>query len=77
MSLDEFKKILKFTATEERISRFFNIPPDTLIPLFLSIKYGGDWSIKTSDYTSVAVKERETIYNPERREGVWKPFTSL
>ena len=70
MSLDEFKKILKFTATEERISKFFNIPPDILIPLFLSIKYGGDWSIKTSEYTSVAVKERETIYNPERREGV-------
>ncbi|MHA1605751.1 MAG: hypothetical protein ACTSV0_05325 [Candidatus Freyarchaeota archaeon] len=41
MSLEEFKKILKFTATEERISKFSSIPPDILIPLFLSIKYGG------------------------------------
>lgn len=70
MSLDDYKKIIKFTASEEKISEVFDIPADMLIPLFLSIKYGGDWSAKNDESFSVAVKDRETVYNPEIKEGV-------
>ncbi len=70
MSLEDYKKKIKFTALEEKISELFDIPSDMLIPLFLSIKYGGDWSTKNDESFSVAVKDRETIYNPEIKEGV-------
>ncbi|MGQ9723716.1 MAG: RimK/LysX family protein [Candidatus Jordarchaeum sp.] len=69
MGLEEFKKILKFTASEEKLSKLFDINSDLLIPLLLSIKYGGDWSLRNSESVSVAVKDRETIYDREIKEG--------
>ncbi|MBS7251641.1 MAG: RimK/LysX family protein [Candidatus Freyarchaeota archaeon] len=68
--IEEFKTILKFAASEEKISQTYNVPPNMLIPLLLSIKYGGDWSIKDEENFSVAVKDRETIYNGETKEGI-------
>ncbi len=46
-----------------------NIPHDAFLPLIFSIKFGGDWSIKSKNSRVMAIKEKLTSYDAEKNVG--------
>jgi predicted metalloprotease len=66
---DKLKRQLSFNLQEESAIRSLNIKPDAFLPVLFSLKFGGDWSFKTRELEALAVKEKITHYNEDRKEG--------
>lgn len=45
------------------------IPAEAVLPLIFSIKYGGSWSIKTSEIQVTAIKEKFNYYDEDQELG--------
>jgi predicted metalloprotease len=69
LDYDTLKKQLSFNFAENKAINDLHIKPDSFIPVLFSLKFGGDWSFKTSDLEAMAVKEKVTRYNEEEGEG--------
>lgn len=69
LELDKLKKQLYFNLAEKKAIKDLNVQPDAFIPVLFSLKFGGDWSFKTSVLEAMAVKEKITRYNDEKGEG--------
>jgi predicted metalloprotease len=69
LSFDKLKKQLSFNFAENKAINDLKIKPDAFIPVLFSLKFGGDWSFKTSSLEAMAVKEKITHYNEDEREG--------
>ncbi|MDP3066882.1 MAG: RimK/LysX family protein [Methanobacteriaceae archaeon] len=65
----KLKKQLTFNLAEEKAIKELNIQPDAFLPVLFSLKFGGDWSFKTSQLEALAVKEKITRFNEELSEG--------
>jgi predicted metalloprotease len=68
---DEFIRKLNFNLREQEIIRELKIQPDSFLPLLFSLKFGGNWSIKTKNdsLNVIAIKDKLTRYNPEKMTG--------
>ncbi|WP_321421636.1 RimK/LysX family protein [uncultured Methanobacterium sp.] len=69
LSFDKLKKQLSFNFAENKAINDLRIKPDAFIPVLFSLKFGGDWSFKTSELEAMAVKEKITRYNENEGEG--------
>ncbi len=65
----KLKKQLSFNFAENKAINDLQIKPDAFIPVLFSLKFGGDWSFKTSELEAMAVKEKITRYNDDEGEG--------
>ncbi len=69
---EEYKKLLKqlsFGLQEKKLIKKLEIPEDAFLPFLFSIKFGGDWSFKTDSTNAMAIKEKVTRYNEDKKEG--------
>lgn len=69
MDIDKVRKIIDFTNAERRLISSFNLPADAFTPLLLSLRDGGDWSYSSGDIKTMAVMDKTTIYDDERKLG--------
>jgi predicted metalloprotease len=69
LDYDKLKKQLYFNFAENKAIKDLQIKPDAFIPVLFSLKFGGDWSFKTSELEAMAVKEKITRYNEVEEEG--------
>jgi predicted metalloprotease len=72
LDIQDFKKLkkqLSFNLQEQKIIEKLQISPESFIPLLFSIKYGGDWSIKTDSLEALAIKEKITRYDEKKQFG--------
>lgn len=69
LDYEKLKKQLSFNLAEKKVINDLNIQPDAFIPVLFSLKFGGDWSFKTQELESMAVKEKITRYNENDGEG--------
>ncbi len=69
MDIDKVRKIIDFTNAERRLISSFNLPADAFTPLLLSLRDGGDWSYSSEDLKTMAVMDKTTIYDDERKLG--------
>lgn len=60
---------LAFLRAEEEISTRFGLLPEALLPLFFSIRYGGDWSYASGDLRTVSVMKKTSVYDEETKLG--------
>jgi len=69
MDIENLKKAIRFTNAEKALISGFDIASDAFIPLLLSLRDGGDWSYSTEDIKTVAVMDKTTIYDGEKKLG--------
>ncbi len=69
MDIDKVREIIDFTSAERRLISSFNLPADAFTPLLLSLRDGGDWSYSSEDMKTMAVMDKTTIYDDERKLG--------
>jgi len=65
----ELKKLLKFSLKEKEIINQLDIPEDAFLPLIFSIRFGGDWSVSKNSRKTMAIKEKVTRYDDEKKLG--------
>jgi predicted metalloprotease len=65
MDPDEIRKRLAFLAAETELAARFGIPTDAFLPLFFSLRFGGDWSYKAESIATVSVMKKTTVYDDE------------
>ena len=69
MEKEDIKKILEFTIKEKEIIKALNLPEEVFLPLFFSVRFGGDWSVHKNSKTLMSVKEKITEYDKETKIG--------
>ncbi|VVB88241.1 Putative ATP-dependant zinc protease [uncultured archaeon] len=69
MDIDKVREIIDFTNAERKLISSFNLPADAFTPLLLSLRDGGDWSYSSEDMKTMAVMDKTTIYDDERKLG--------
>ena len=69
MDIDKVRDIIDFTNAERRLISSFDLPADAFTPLLLSLRDGGDWSYSSEDMNTMAVMDKTTIYDDERKLG--------
>lgn len=67
--LDELKKQLSFSLKEKKVIEHLDVPHDLFLPLIFSIKFGGDWSLKFDSTKVMAIKEKITRFDGEKKVG--------
>jgi predicted metalloprotease len=69
MDIDKVREIIDFTNAERKLISSFNLPADAFTPLLLSLRDGGDWSYSSENIKTMAVMDKTTIYDDERKLG--------
>lgn len=66
---NDIPRQIAFATTEAALATRLDIPPDALIPLLFSLRYGGDWSYASEDVTAISALKRTTIYDDKSKTG--------
>jgi predicted metalloprotease len=69
LEYSELKKLLKFSLKEKEIINQLQIPDDAFLPLIFSIRFGGDWSLNKNSRKTMAIKEKVTRYDDDKKLG--------
>ena len=69
MDIENYRQILAFTNAEKSLITSFNIPPDAFLPLFFSLRDGGDYSYSAEDIRTIAVMDKSTVYDDRKKLG--------
>ncbi|MBF4469250.1 MAG: ATP-dependent zinc protease [Methanobrevibacter arboriphilus] len=69
MEKEDIKKILTFTIKEKEIIRELNLPEEIFLPLFFSVRFGGDWSVNKNSKKLMSIKEKVTEYDKKTKIG--------
>jgi predicted metalloprotease len=69
MPLENLKKTIDFTSAEKKLISSFDIPADAFIPFLLSLRDGGDWSYSAENIKTIAVIDKTTVYDDEKKLG--------
>lgn len=69
MDMGHLKKAIDFTNAEKKLISTFGITADAFIPLLLSLRDGGDWSYSAEDIRTIAVLDKTTVYDDEKKSG--------
>ncbi len=67
MNIENLKEIIHFTNTEKELVSRFKILGDAFLPLLLSLRDGGDWSYSAENIKTIAVMDKTTVYDEERK----------
>jgi predicted metalloprotease len=60
---------LAFLKAEKDLAERFGLPPDALLPLIFSLRFGGDWSYALEDLRTVSVMKKTSVYDEETKLG--------
>jgi len=60
---------LTFLKAEKDLATRFGLPTEVFLPLFFSIRYGGDWSYSSENRRAVAVMKKTSVYDEETQTG--------
>jgi predicted metalloprotease len=63
------KKTIEFTNEERRLISGLDIPADAFLPLLLSLRDGGDWSYSSANIKTIAVMDKTTVYDDNKKTG--------
>jgi predicted metalloprotease len=69
MDIETLKKSIDFTNAEKKLISSLGIQADAILPLFLSLRDGGDWSYSTENIKTISVLDKTTVYNEENKTG--------
>ncbi len=69
MDIETFRNVIRFTNAERKLISSFDLPADAFTPLLLSLRSGGDWSYSAEEIKTVAVMDKTTIYDNEKKSG--------
>lgn len=69
MDIEILKKSIDFTNAEKKLISSIGIQADAILPLFLSLRDGGDWSYSTENIKTIAILDKTTFYNEENKTG--------
>jgi predicted metalloprotease len=69
MPIENLKKTIDFTSAEKKLISSFDIPADAFIPFLLSLRDGGDWSYSAENIKTIAVIDKTTVYDDEKKFG--------
>ena len=69
MPIENLIKAIEFTNAEKKLISSFDMPADAFIPLLLSLRDGGDWSYSAENIKTVAVLDKTTVYDDEKKLG--------
>ncbi|MBT8507345.1 hypothetical protein AZH53_02725 [Methanomicrobiaceae archaeon CYW5] len=65
---DIFRNIA-FLKAEEDVAVRFGLPAEALLPLFFSLRFGGDWSYASENLRTVSVMKKTSVYDEETKLG--------
>lgn len=54
---------------EKEIIKVLNLPEEIFLPLFFSVRFGGDWSVNKNSKNLMSVKEKITKYDEKTKIG--------
>lgn len=54
---------------EKEIIKALNLPEEIFLPLFFSVRFGGDWSVNKNSKNLMSVKEKITKYDEKTKIG--------
>lgn len=66
---EKIKKLLKFNLNEKKIIKALDLPEEIFLPLFFSVRFGGDWSVNKNSKRLMSIKEKVTEYDNEKKIG--------
>jgi len=66
---EDIKKIFTFTIKEKEIIKELNLPEEVFLPLFFSVRFGGDWSVNKNSKKLMSIKEKVTEYDKKTKTG--------
>lgn len=69
MDIEILKKSIDFTNAEKKLISSIGIQADAILPLFLSLRDGGDWSYSTENIKTIAILDKTTFYDEENKTG--------
>ncbi|RXE55483.1 hypothetical protein ABH15_12205 [Methanoculleus taiwanensis] len=69
MDTSELQKQLSFLKAERDLPERFGIPTDAFLPLFFSLRFGGDWSYAAEEIQTISIAKKTSIYDDETRVG--------
>lgn len=69
MDIETLKKSIDFTNAEKKLILSLGIQPDAILPLFLSLRDGGDWSYSIENIKTISVLDKTTVYNEKNKTG--------
>ncbi len=67
--MQDLKKTIEFTNEERKLISGFNMPADAFLPLLLSLRDGGDWSYSSGTIKTIAVMDKTTVYDDDKKSG--------
>ncbi len=67
--MENLKKTISFTNAEKKLISSSNLPSDAFLPLLLSLRDGGDWSYSSEAIKTIAIVDKTTIYDGEKKQG--------
>lgn len=67
--VENLKKTISFASAEKKLISSFNLPSDAFLPLLLSLRDGGDWSYSSEAIKTIAVLDKTTVYDDEKKLG--------
>ncbi len=65
---DIFRNLV-FLKAEEDLAVRFGLSTESLLPLFFSVRFGGDWSYASENLRTVSVMKKTSVYDEETRLG--------
>ncbi len=69
MDTENLKNMLAFTSAEKELIASFGIPGDAFLPLLLSLRDGGDYSYSSGNIRTIAILDKTTVYDDEKKLG--------
>lgn len=54
---------------EKEIIKKLNLPEEVFLPLFFSVRFGGDWSVSKNSKKLMSIKEKVTEYDKKSKIG--------
>ncbi len=65
MDTDEIEKQLSFLKAERDLPERFGISPDAFLPLFFSLRFGGDYSYAAEEIRTISIVKKTSVYDDE------------
>ena len=69
MDFEFLKRSIDFTNSEKKLISSIGIQADAVLPLLLCLRDGGDWSYSTENIKTMAILDKTTFYDEEKRTG--------
>ena len=69
MDADDVAGKIAFLTAEQDLAVRFGIPAEALVPLFFSLRFGGDYSYADASVRTISVLKKTTVYDADQQQG--------